>query len=258
MRAKTGNGTRGQRVGSSFPIVPAGSDQPAERRGGALQPGGPPIHQAGEMSLSSEEKLRQECWESIGGRTRERLMDLAGGVVEWFAHRDSSDPDGRPYAVVFGDRGLSIAEPRINAEHHPVYAISAYLLEPGSLRHVPVEHRPPRHAATAPPGSISASSGPQVDDLGLGPADRALLGNLPPQVQELLQAPFSSARPVRRCHWSYEGVEHRLNMFMLCLAGSRDVTVATGTKVVPAGHTDATAHWSLTCYRASVARRIGT
>jgi hypothetical protein len=185
-------------------------------------------------------------------------VDLAGGIIEWYAHRDSSDPEGRPYAVVFGDRGLSIAEPRINTEHRPVYAISAYLLDPGSLRHVPVEHRPPPHVVTTPPGSAVASGHPGVHDLGLSPTSRGLLGNLPQRAQELLQAPFSSAQPVRRCLWSYEGVEHRLTMFMLCLAGSRDVTVATGTKVIPAGHNDATAHWSLTCYRASVARRIGT
>jgi hypothetical protein len=210
------------------------------------------------MGLSREEKLRQECWDSIGGRTRERLMDLAGGVIEWFAHRDSSDPDGRPYAVVFGDRGLGIAEPRISSEHRPVYAISAYLLEPGSLRHMTVEHRPPPRAAKAPSGPATVSDGPHADALGISREDRGILGNLPPRAQELLQAPFSAAQPVRRCHWGYEGFEHRLDMFMLCLAGSRDVTVASGTKVIPAGHDDATAHWSLTCYRASVTRRIGT
>lgn len=245
-------------MGSAFPIVPAGSGRPAKRSGGELQAAGPPIHPAGEMGLSSEEKLRQECWESIGGRTRERLMDLAGGVIEWFAHRDASDPDGRPYAVVFGDRGLSVAEPRISTEHRPVYAVSAYLLDPGSLRHVPVEHRPPPRAAAAPPGPTLASAGPRADGIGISQANLGILGNLPPRVQELLQAPFSAAQPVRRCQWGYEGVEHRLDMFLFCLAGARDVTVATGTKVIPAGHTDATAHWSLTCYRGSVARRIGT
>jgi hypothetical protein len=69
--------------------------------------------------------------------------------------------------------------------------------------------------------------------------------------------PFAAGQRILRCHWAYEGFEHRLDMFMVCLAGPRDVTVATGTKIVPAGHSSATAHWSLTCYRASVVRRIG-
>ncbi|WP_345438778.1 hypothetical protein [Actinoallomurus vinaceus] len=245
---------------SSFPIVPTGDDRPLTRRGGGLeptQPGTAPLHQAGEMGLDSGEKLRQECWEMIGGRTRERLTELAGGVIDWFARRDASSPDGRPYAVVFGDRGLTIAEPRINTEHRPVYAVSGFLFEPGSLRHVRVDHRPPPYAPGSGPALGSGPRPPAQQIAGLDSADRGLLGNLPPRAQELLQTPFTSGQGVLRCNWAYEGFEHHLNMFMVCLAGARDVTVASGTKVIPAGHTDATAHWSLTCYRASVARRMG-
>lgn len=240
---------------SSFPVVPAGSDRPAERRGGAVQArtGGAPVHQAGRMGLDTGEKLRDECWAAIGERTKGRLGELAGGVIDWFAHRDPSSPDGRPYAVVFGDRGLSIAEPRVNTEHRPVYAVSAFVFAPGSLRHVRVDHRPPPHGVPGPAGP----GGPAGPDLGLSPNARGLLGNLPPQAQELLQSPFTDGQRLVACDWGYEGYEHRLDMFMVYLAGTRDVTVATGTKVVPAGHTGATAHWSLTCYRASVARRIG-
>lgn len=248
-------------MNSSFPIVPAEPGRPARRRGGGLEPSSPggaaPLHQAAEMGLNSGEKLRQECWEMIGGRTRERLMELAGGVIDWFARRDASSLDGRPYAVVFGDRGLTIAEPRISTEHRPVYAISAFLFEPGSLRHVPVDHRPPPHAPMAGPALGSGPRPPVAPVAGLDSADRGLLGNLPPRAQELLQTPFTSGQRVLRCNWAYEGFEHHLTMFMIYLAGARDVTVATGTKVIPAGHSDATAHWSLTCYRASVARRIG-
>lgn len=55
----------------------------------------------------------------------------------------------------------------------------------------------------------------------------------------------------------YEGTKRWLSMFMFFLAGPQDATVATGTKVVLAGHDDATAHWLLTCRQASVVRRIG-
>jgi hypothetical protein len=243
-------------VDPSFPIVPAHSDRPAvQRGGGAVRPqtGAVPLHQAGDMGLDSDEKLRQECWETIGERTRERLMERAGGVIDWFARRDASSPDGRSYAVVFGDKGLSIAEPRIGTDHRPVYAVSAFVFAPASLRHVQVDHRPPPHATAASSGAAPSGR----TDLGLSSAAQGLLGNLPPRVQQLLQAPFAAGQPVLSCNWAYQGFEHRLNMFMLYLAGPQDVTVATGTKTVPAGHTVATAHWSLTCYRASVARRIG-
>jgi hypothetical protein len=246
-------------VDSSFPIVPTGDDRPLTRRGGGLQPAPPgtaPLHRAETMGLDSGEKLRQECWEMIGGRTRERLTELAGGIIDWFARRDASSLDGRPYAVVFGDRGLTIAEPRISTEHRPVYAISAFVFEPGSLRHVRVDHRPPPHAPAGP--ALASGPRPQAAPItGLESADRGLLGNLPPRAQELLQTPFTSGQRVLRCHWAYEGFEHHLTTFMVCLAGARDVTVAAGTKVIPAGHSATTAHWSLTCYRASVARRIG-
>ncbi|GAA4619344.1 hypothetical protein GCM10023195_87380 [Actinoallomurus liliacearum] len=246
---------------SSFPMVPTGDDRsPARGGGGGLDRfsgATAPLHQAAQMGLDGGEKLRQECWEMIGQRTRERLMELAGGVIDWYARRDGSSLDGRPYAVVFGDRGLAIAEPRISTEHRPVYAISAFVFEPGSLRHVQVDHRPPPHTPASGPALASGARSPVAPVDGLSAADRGLLGNLPPRTQELLQTPFTSGQRVLRCNWAYEGYEHQLTMFMVFLAGARDVTVACGTKVIPAGHSDATAHWSLTCYRASVARRIG-
>lgn len=205
------------------------------------------------MGLSNDEKLRAECWETIGERTRQRLNELAGSAIDWFASRDHSSSDGRSYAVVFGDKGLSIAEPRLSTEHRPVYSISAFVFDPASLRHMKVDHRPPPR--TAP---VSSGPGPgKGADLGLSSRAQGLIGNLPPSVQELLQTPFTTGQRVLRCDWSYEGYENHLTMFMVYLAGAKDVTVATGTKVIPAGHTQATAHWSLTCYRASVTRRIG-
>lgn len=238
----------------SFPVVPTDSRQPIARSEGALIPGKAPVHAAGEMGFDSRAKLRQECWQTIGERTRLRLGELAGGIIDWYACEDPSSPHGRSYAVVFGDRGLGIAEPRINTDHRPVYAISAFSFIPGTLRHVRVDHRPPERA---PAPSTGSSASGTARDLGLSTTTCRLLGNLPLRAQELLQAPYMSGQPVLRCDWTYEGTAHRLNMFMVYFAGSRDVTVATGSKVIPVGHTDATAHWSLMCYRATVARRIG-
>ncbi|WP_131742090.1 hypothetical protein [Actinomadura roseirufa] len=244
-------------MGSSFPLVPGRPGSPEPRRSGEMAkhaPASAPLHRAGEMTLG-ESRLRQESWESIGARTRERLAELSGPAIEWFARTDVSSGDGRCYAVTFGEAGLSIAEPRVNTEHRPVYAISSFQFAPGSLRHMRVDHRPPPHAsrpsATGAPGAASAPG------LGLSPNALGILGNLPPRAQELLQTPFLAGQQILRNHWYYEGHDHRLNVFVFYLAGAKDVTFATGTKLVPAGHTDATAHWDLTCYRASVARRIG-
>ncbi|MFG1858262.1 hypothetical protein ACGFJT_40945 [Actinomadura geliboluensis] len=234
-------------------IVPYGSSSPEVRRdAGAVVPRTAPVHSPGEMGLGGG-RLREECWPTVGERTRQRLAELSGNPIDWFAREDASSGDGRCYAVTLGEAGLSIAEPRVNTEHRPVYAITSFQFAPGSLRHVQVDHRPPPYRGGAPMSGHAAAP----PDIGLGPAAKGVLGNLPPQAQELLQAPFTAERKVLRENWYYEGFDHRLDAFVLYLAGAKDVTFATGTKIVPAGHTDATAHWSLTCYRASVARRIG-
>ena len=210
------------------------------------------------MTLAYDDPLRQECWDAMGASIRRRLLDRAGTLIEWWARQDDSAADGRAAAVVFGDHGLFMAEPRVNAEHRPVYVLKGFQLDAGSLRRVAIAHRPtPGNADTTTANPPFAGSSGVGEDLGLNPAARGLLGNLPPRAQELLQAPFIARQPVLHCDWHYEGFEHRLTMFMMYLAGGRDVTVATGTKVVPAGHGPRSAHWELTCFRASVTRRIG-
>ncbi|MEV5827742.1 hypothetical protein AB0L25_19440 [Spirillospora sp. NPDC052242] len=238
-------------MNSFFPAVPSGSGTPAARRGGGLtRHDAPGVHQPGEMSLDGD-GTRAQHWETIGVRTRQRLAELSGTAIDWYANIDGSSGDGRAYAVTFGESGLSIAEPRVNTDHRPVYAISSFQFAPGSLRHVPVDHRPgPRATGPSAPGAAPP-------DLGLTRQARGVLGNLPAQAQDLLQAPFLAGQRVQRSDWYYEGFEHRLDTFVFYLAGAKDVTVATGSMIVPAGHTTATAHWTLTCYRASVARRIG-
>jgi hypothetical protein len=91
----------------------------------------------------------------------------------------------------------------------------------------------------------------------LSSAAKGIIGNLPPRAQELLQAPFNAGQTLLRCDWWYVGSEHRLSSFFVFLAGARHVTAAVGTMDIPVGHTAATSHWSLTCYRIDVQRRIG-
>jgi hypothetical protein len=205
------------------------------------------------MGLDHGARLREECWSSITGRVRARLEELTGPTLGWWAKEDSYATDSRCRAIVLGEQGLCIADPRINTEHRPVYAITGYLLDPASFRNMRIDHRPAPRQDT--PGS--GSPGGQMLDSGLTAAAQGMLGNLPPRAQELLQVPFLGGQRVRDCDWHYEGSEHHLKMFMIFLAGQQDVTAAVGHKVVPVGHTAQTAHWSLTCYRASVIRRIG-
>jgi hypothetical protein len=208
------------------------------------------------MDLESDILLRQECWELMGKGIRERLLQKAGNIIEWWASVDPSSSDDRPAATVFGDRALCIAEPRVNTDHRPVYGLSSYEFDPRALRTVNIDHRPPPAPAT-PRDIGKATAGPPATDVGLTSSDQGILGNLPPRAQELLQAPFLSDQKAIRCSWHYEGNEHHLSMFMFYIAGARDVTAACGSKTIPVGHSDTTAHWSLRIYRAPVVRRVG-
>ena len=95
-------------------------------------------------------------------------------------------------------------------------------------------------------------------ELGLSSQETGQLGNLPPTAQELLQAPFSSKDPVRRCEYWYSGHANHLDIYIFVLAGRNFVTAAVGTQQVPVGHTVANAHWNLTCHRLAVDRIVGS
>ena len=190
---------------------------------------------------------------------RGRLAALAGEVLEWFAEQDSSG-ESRPRAVVLGTQALCIAEPRIDSTGRPVYVLNRYEFVPGTHRKIPVEYRPGKQE-TAKPRDARQPGGslPQPEsDLGLSLREAGQLGNLPPTAQELLQAPFSSQDPVRRCEYWYSGYPHRLDKYMFVLAGRHFVTAAIGTQQVPVGHTVANAHWNLTCHRMAVSRVVGS
>lgn len=196
---------------------------------------------------------RQECWRRLPPRVADRMIDLAGDQVEWWANVGPA-VDDRPNAVLIGAAGVCFADARVNSQQLPVYAVNCYQLNPGSFRHATVAHRPD----PAPTRRVTAPAGPPAVDLpGLNSSASTLLGNLPPRAQQLLRAPFSTTEPVLRCDWYYTGTDHQLSFFAVVLAGAQHVTMATGTRVTPVGHTEQTAHWSLTCGRATVVRRIG-
>lgn len=242
------------------PLVPFESQPPDRSQPGSLAPytapATAPLHAPGTMSLESGGLLRDACWNRLSPGVRAKLAERTGPVIEWWATTTADEIyDGRPKAVVLGHHGLAIAEPRIDADHRPVQAVATYVLDPASFRRQWVEHRPRHGSGTtnriSPPPAARAITG-------LAGAHSELLGNLPPEAQTLLQSPFLDGSGVQRCDWHYQGSANHLGMFMIYLAGKRALTAAMGTKTVPAGHTDATAHWSLMCLRATVTRRIGT
>ena len=196
----------------------------------------------------------------MSAKIQSRLAELAGDVIEWFASSDPYASENRPRAVLLGTRALCIAEPRIDPTGRPVYELNRYEFVSDSHKAVPVEHRPGRHDAAV--AKVTAQTGPFLQqprsELGLSPRETGQLGNLPPKVQELLQAPFSSKDPVRRCEYWYSGRANRLDMYMFVLAGRHFVTAAMGTQQVPVGHTAANAHWNLTCHRLTVDRVVGS
>jgi hypothetical protein len=243
--------------GDPVPAPRTASSEPAR----ASQRDGPPTptYQGSGLPLGSSRPTREETWAAMSAKIRDRLGELAGDVLEWFTEEESSSVENRPRAVVLGTRAFCIAEPRIDSAGRPVYVLNRYEFVPGSHKKIQVEHRPGRDNVAAPKAAAGAKGPlPQPSDLGLSTRDAGQLGNLPPKVQELLQAPFSAKDPVRRCEYWYRGRPHRLDIYMLVLAGRHFVTAAIGTQQVPVGHTVANAHWNLTCHRFAVERVVGT
>jgi hypothetical protein len=220
----------------------------------------PATFQGSGLPLDDRYPTREESWAALSVKLRDRLAELAGDVIEWFASSDPYSREKRPRAVVLGTQAFCVAEPRIDINGRAVYELNRYEFVPGSHKTIPIEHRPGTRSAAA--ARVASETGPSLlqpkSQLGLSSQDLGQLGNLPPKAQELLQAPFSSTDPVRRCEYWYSGRAHHLDIYLFVLAGRHFVTAAVGTQQVPIGHTVANAHWNLTCHRLAVDRVVGS
>lgn len=203
----------------------------------------PTRHEAGPITFAWGARLRDECWQALEPRVRDRLHQYAGEVICWWAADDTAA--GRPSATVFGSRELCFATPSFNGDR-PVYVISGYLLDPASSR----THRIP--SGHGPETGLRSGENVREVDIGLPDEVRGMLGNLPPRAQTLLQGPFTGGRRVESHGWHYEGDERTLTFFALYLAGANSITLATGTKSVPPGNPGAPPEWDLTCHQARV------
>lgn len=245
-------------AGDSVPTPRTAPDEAvrASRRDGPRAP----TYRGSGLPLDDRYPTRDESWAAMSAKIRGRLTELAGDVIEWFATSDPYSSESRPRAVVLGTQAFCVAEPRIDPTGRPVYELNRYEFVSGSHKAVPLEHRPATRGAA--PARVSPQAGPSLphpnSDLGLSSREVGQLGNLPPKAQELLQAPFSSRDPVRRCEYWYSGRANHLDVYMFVLAGRHFVTAAVGTQHVPVGHTVANAHWNLTCHRLAVDRVVGS
>jgi hypothetical protein len=238
------------------PRTPSGGSLRTSRRGASR----PSTYQGSGLPLDDRYPSRDDSWAALSAKIRERLAELAGDVIEWFASYDPYSSENRPRAVILGSRALCIAEPRIDASGRAVYELNRYEFVPGSHKTLSVEHRPGPGGGVAPRAARQPRANlPRPEsELGLSSRETGQLGNLPLTAQELLQAPFGSKDPVRRCEYWYSGRANRLDMYMFVLAGRHFVTAAVGTQEVPVGHSAANAHWNLTCHRMAVDRVVGS
>jgi len=247
--------------------VAGGSGRPELRSRGQLlrssaQPEPPPS--GDHLPITTGLPMREECWDRLPPTVADRMVDLAGEQIEWWARGPSTRPprglvrsvDDRPSAVLIGSTGACFAEPRINSRHQQVYTIDGYVLDPHSHRRTEVIYRP-TETKVAP-----VQTGVQVPTLrerpvpGLDPAAMELLSNLPVRAQKLLTTPFSVEHPVQHRQWHYEGAANRFDVFAVVLIGAEHLTLAHGSRVVPVGHTEQASHWSLVCRRAKVVGQI--
>lgn len=222
--------------------------------------GSPPVaHEGSGLPLIHGQPSREEWWNTLGPKLVARMDELSGDVIAWWADEDRATGDGRANACVLGAKALLLALPGWNDQRRAVYSLSGFQFDPGAHRQVPVQG----YGRIASGASGQSRSGPAQSHAGapeihgLTDSARGQLGNLPPQGQALLQAPFTGGDEVLRAAWWYEGFPDRIGTYIFVLAGHRSVTAAVGSNYVPAGGHSEAPIWTLMCHRFAVVRRFG-
>ncbi len=159
-------------------------------------------------------------------------------------------------ATYFGPAGLTVAVPRIDTNHNSIFELSGFATDRASIKDTRIDHRPGPTVLGDRVGNIPGLSA--TLDIGLSASAQGVLGNLPARVQHLLTAPFSPTRRVSGHDHYWEGDDGGdLSLFVMYLAGAQELTATCGTRRIPVGHTESTAHWELTVYRAWVTQPFG-
>ncbi|MFD7261084.1 hypothetical protein [Streptomyces sp. NPDC059874] len=212
------------------------------------------IHEPGALPVDIGIPARAEYWESLPGDVTARLLEKAGRTLTWWA---GPDADGRPSALVVGDRGLCrvTQEPRDGA---PEFRGRRVRVEPGSLRSRAFDGKPSPDGRAAAPGAPGAP----VLRIDLGAAAQGVLGHFPLPVQDFVQRPFLSD-PSRgsgvTADWYYEETVEpaRTTWFVaFCLSTEHTLAVAEGTRTLARGARPDRAEWhGIQCHQARLAPR---
>ncbi|MFI6582777.1 hypothetical protein [Embleya sp. NPDC050493] len=221
----------------------------------------PQVHVPGELPVGSGGFDREQCWDLLGPKTRERLEAQAGSKLAWWAKLDA---DEYAEAFVFGPLGACRAASVVR-EGRRVYLVERLRFEPDALEHRsfhsdPVERKPSKASRLFRPRRPAGGDPPParpavVADLGLNERNSGVLGNLPAEVQEFLQRPFLGDDQGVVAQWYYDqrtDAMGRVLRVVFALMGDRDVTFATGIRTLPRGTSPDRARWELDYYHAPV------
>jgi hypothetical protein len=194
---------------------------------------------------------RDYWWQQLGPKVRDRMVARVGPIADWWAycHTDGQ----RPYAVVFGERGLAVCTPTVNDRGGSAQRLTVVPFVPSSLRHSVVTKPAGPLRSGRPALPSDATPGPDTGHVLVSARMRGFLGNLPAEAQSRLQWPFVNGDVVVRGDYHYCGNSEELDVWCY-LAGRRWVTFlsghGTGLSRPPHG-----ASWRLICRRAEVAER---
>jgi hypothetical protein len=210
----------------------------------------PPVHDGGALGFV-DLPGREYWWDQLGVNVRDRMIARVGQIVEWWAYCDRTETR-RPYAVVFGERGLAVCTPTVNDRGGPAQLLTVVPFVPLSLRHAIVVQKPRRPGSGRPPIEGGATV-PATTDIPLPAHMRKFLGNLPAEAQSRLQWPFVNGDVLDRGDYHYSGSHDALDVWCY-LAGRQSVTFVSGHGTGLSGPADR-ASWRLICRQAEVAVR---
>ncbi|MFE4539063.1 hypothetical protein ACFRKB_29040 [Streptomyces scopuliridis] len=213
---------------------------------------GAPVHDAGTLGFV-DRPGRDYWWRQLSEAVRDRMIARVGPMVEWWAYCHRTDNE-RPYAVVFGERGLAVSTPTLNDRGGPAQLLTVTPFVPSSLRHAVVVQKPTR----ARPGRVAlpGASAPERrggEELPLSARMRGFLGNLPVEAQSRLQWPFVNGDVFDHGDFHYSGDGDEMDVWCY-LAGRRWVTFVSGHGTALSGPAHR-ASWRLICRQAEVAAR---
>lgn len=209
------------------------------------------MHDAGTLGFV-DRPGREYWWRQLSEAARDRMVARVGPIVEWWAYCHRTDPE-RPYAVVFGERGLAVATPTVNDRGGSAQLLKVVPFVPSSLRHAVVVRKQTRARSARPALSGGAAPPEYGEELPLSAPLRGFLGNLPAEAQARLQSPFVNGDEFDRGDFFYSGDDNELDVWCY-LAGRRWVTFVSGHGSALSGPAHR-ASWRLICRQAEVAAR---